>query len=82
MFFEGENQLPPSDNMGMTHTPDAQHPSAEDPVANMAAACAQLDAITALLSKAGSATVSCAHLTALLEPVNERLQAAHDHLTS
>lgn len=72
--------MPPSDNMGMTQTPDAPHPSAEDPVADMAEACAQLDAITDLLSKAGSATVNCAHITALLGPLNERLQAAHEHL--
>lgn len=46
----------------------------------MAQACAQLDALTALLSKAGAAMVSCAHVSALLEPLNERLQAAQESL--
>jgi hypothetical protein len=82
VFFEGENQLPPSDNMGMTNTPDAQVPSTEDPMTTMAQACAQLDAITDLLSKAGGATVSCAHMSALLAPLSERLQTAHERLDS
>lgn len=62
----------------MKNTPELPPTAAADPVTSMAQACAQLDALTALLSKAGAAMVSCAHVTALLEPVNERLQAAQE----
>lgn len=64
----------------MTNTPELPLTGAAAPTTSMAQACAQLDALTALLSKAGPAMVSCAHVSALLEPLNERLQAAHESL--
>lgn len=68
------------DNWAMKNTPESPSTGAADPVTSMAQACAQLDALTALLSKAGAAMVSCAHVSALLEPLNERLQAAQESL--
>lgn len=68
------------DNWAMKNTPELPSTGAADPVTSMAQACAQLDALTALLSKAGAAMVSCAHVSALLEPLNERLQAAQESL--
>lgn len=68
------------DNWAMKNTPELPSTGAVDPVTSMAQACAQLDALTALLSKAGAAMVSCAHVSALLEPLNERLQAAQESL--
>ena len=70
------------DNWAMKNTPELPSTGAADPVTSMAQACAQLDALTALLSKTGAATVSCAHVSALLEPLNERLQAAHEQMDS
>jgi len=64
----------------MKNTPELPSTGDADPVTSMAQACAQLDALTALLSKAGAAMVSCAHVSALLEPLNERLQAAQESL--
>ena len=68
------------DNWAMKNTPELPSTGAADPVTSMAQACAQLDALTVLLSKAGAAMVSCAHVSALLEPLNERLQAAQESL--
>lgn len=68
------------DNRAMKNTPNLPSTNTADPVTSMAQACAQLDALTALLSKAGAAMVSCAHVSALLEPLNERLQAAQESL--
>ena len=78
--FKGVFRGTVPDNWAMKNTPESPSTGAADPVTSMAQACAQLDALTALLSKAGAAMVSCAHVSALLEPLNERLQAAQESL--
>ena len=79
-LFAGLFRETVQDNWAMKNTPELPSTGAADPVTSMAQACAQLDALTALLSKAGAAMVSCAHVSALLEPLNERLQAAQESL--
>lgn len=79
-LFKGVFRGTVPDNWAMKNTPELPSTGAADPVTSMAQACAQLDALTALLSKAGAAMVSCAHVSALLEPLNERLQAAQESL--
>lgn len=79
-LFKGVCRGAVPDNLAMKNTPESPSTGAADPVTSMAQACAQLEALTVLLSKAGASTVNCAHVSALLEPLNERLQAAQERL--
>lgn len=44
--------------------------------------CLHVDAICELLRLSGGAVINTAHVYALLEPLNERLQAAHEQMDS